>query len=318
MRTLVAVLLLAVSQVLHAQEAWPSRPVRIILSNSPGGSPDIISRMMADRLSRALGQPFAIENRPGGQSVIGADIAAKAKPDGYTYYLATDSSMVMNRFLLKSLPYDPERDFVYVANIVDSAPFAVALHESVPAASLPQLVSHAKSRPRELSIGITINNADILAQWINKAAGIDMTIVRYKENRQAVADAVAGRLQVLLISYPSIDSFVKQGRLRLVGVSSPKRFPGLDDVPALSEHYPGMVIGAWWAFVAPAGTPQAAVQRMNREVDAILKDPAMAEKIRGYGFSTSDAMTPATLAERARSGADLWRKLTTLLELKPE
>ena len=217
--TLFSAVLLAIVSAAQAQ-TWPTRPVRIILSNSAGGSPDIVTRMVADRLSKAFNQPFLIENRPGGESVIGAEIASKAAPDGYTFYLATNDTHAANRYRLKSQPFDADRDFTPVANVIDSAPFVVAVHPDLPVTSYPELVSYAKARPGKLSVGITIGISDVLAQWMNKTAGTDIVRIRYKLNPQAAQDAMAGQIQVLLISLISIDSFVKAGKLRVIAVSA--------------------------------------------------------------------------------------------------
>lgn len=160
--------------------------------------------------------------------------------------------------------------------------------------------------------------SDILAQWINKEAGIDIALARYKENRQAVQDALAGRTQVLVMSYPSIRPFVDAGKLRVLAVSSGKRFPGLDDVPAITEIYPGVVVGGWWALVAPKGTPEDIIGRVNREMDKILKEAAFVEKIHSFGFTTSDAMTPAQLVQRTRADVALWARVSKEIELKAE
>jgi tripartite-type tricarboxylate transporter receptor subunit TctC len=301
----------------HSQ-AWPAKPVRIIISNSAGGSPDIVTRMLADRLSKALGQSFVVENRPGGESVIGAEIAAKSAPDGYTFYLATGDTHAGNLFRLKSIPFDPDRDFVSVANVIDSAPFVVAVHPDVPVRTYPDLVAYAKARPGKLSVGITIGISNILAQWMNHSAGTDITVIPYKNNPQAAGDAVSGQVQVLLISLPSIESFVKAGKLRLIAVSSSKRFPGLPDIPTISEAYPGVVIEGWLFLVAPAGTLADIVTRMNREVDRIVKEPEVVQRIRSFGFSASDAMTTATINERVREERARWKKIAQDIKLQPQ
>jgi tripartite-type tricarboxylate transporter receptor subunit TctC len=320
MKIIYRLLILACAIVAGSAQAqsWPAKPVRIIISNSAGGSPDIVTRMLADRLSKSLGQTFVVENRPGGESVIGAEIAAKSAPDGYTFYLATGDTHAGNLFRLKSIPFDPDRDFTSVANVIDSAPFVVAVHPDVPVRTYPELVSYAKARPGKLSVGITIGISNILAQWMNHSAGTDITVIPYKSNPQAAGDAVSGQVQVLLISLPSIESFVKAGKLRLIAVSSGKRFPGLPDIATIAEAYPGVVIEGWLFLVAPAGTPSDIVQRMNREVDRIVKEPEVVQRIRSFGFSSSDAMTPATINERVREERERWKKIAQDIKLQPQ
>jgi tripartite-type tricarboxylate transporter receptor subunit TctC len=297
---------------------YPVNPVKIILSNSAGGSPDIVTRIVADRLGRVLGQQFVVENRPGGESVIGAALAARAAPDGYTLYLGSNDALVANRFRLKTLPYDPDKDFAPIANIVDSAPFAVAVHPDLPAKTFGELVSFAKSRPGKLSYGVSIGISDTLAQWINTIAGVHILRVPYRLNPQAVQDTVSGQLQVVIISLPSIDQFIKSGQLRMLAVSSAKRFRRLPDIPTIAETYPGLIVEGWFALVGPAGIPAEIAQRLNREVDKIVREPEFVERIANFGFSTSDAMAPDSLTMRMRADTEHWRKIAHDIGMQPQ
>jgi tripartite-type tricarboxylate transporter receptor subunit TctC len=301
----------------HAQQ-WPAKPVRIVISNSAGSSPDIISRMLAERLGRAFGQSVLVDNRPGGNGLIGAEVAAKAPPDGYTYFLGNQDSHATNLYRYKSLPYDADRDFTPVANVIDSAPFVLAVHPDVPTRSYPEFVSFARSRPGKLSVGVTVGLNEMLARWMNVLAGTDTLVVPYKTNPQSAQDAAAGQIQSLLISLPSIESFVKAGKLRVIAVSSSRRFPPLPDVPTLAETYPGLVIEGWLFLVTTAGTPQPIIQRMNREVDVIVRDPEVVQRIQSFGFSASDAMTPQTLGERIREVRATWKKIATDIKMEPQ
>ena len=297
---------------------YPTGPVKIILSNSAGGSPDITARIVADRLSKALGQQVFVENKPGGESVIGALLVARAPADGYTLYFGFNDPLVSNRFRLKSLPYDPDNDFTPIANVVDSAPFAVAVHPDVPAKTFGELMEFARSNPGKLSYGTTVGLSDTLAQWINKTAKVDIQRVPYRVNPQAVQDALSGRVQILLISLPSIEQFARSGQLRMLAVSGAKRFYKLPDIPTIAETYPGLVIEGWFELLGPAGIPPDIVQRLNREVDKIVKDREFVERLAQFGFSTSDAMTPHLLKMRVQTEIERWRKIAQDIELKPQ
>jgi tripartite-type tricarboxylate transporter receptor subunit TctC len=297
---------------------YPTGPVKIILSNSAGGSPDITARIVADRLSKALGQQVFVENKPGGESVIGALLVARAPADGYTLYFGFNDALVSNRFRLKSLPYDPDNDFIPIANVVDSAPFVVAVHPDVPAKTFGELMEFARSNPGKLSYGTTVGLSDTLAQWINKTAKVDIQRVPYRVNPQAVQDALSGRVQILLISLPSIEQFARSGQIRMLAVSGTKRFYKLPDIPTIAETYPGLVIEGWFELLGPAGIPTEIVQRLNREVDEIIKDREFVERLAQFGFSTSDAMTPHLLRMRVRTETERWRKIAQDIELKPQ
>jgi tripartite-type tricarboxylate transporter receptor subunit TctC len=303
----------------HASaQNYPTGPVKIILSNSAGSSPDIVARIVADRLSKALGQQVFVENKPGGESVLGAVAVARAPADGYTLYFAINDTLVSNRFRLKSLPYDPDNDFAPIANIVDSAPFAVAVYRDVPAKTFGELMEFARSSPGKLSYGTAIGLSDTLGQWINKSANVDIQRVPYRVNGQAVQDALSGRVQILLISLPSIEQFVRSGQLRMLAVSGAKRFYKLPDIPTIAETYPGLVIEGWFELMGPAGIPAEIVQRLSSEIDKIVKDPEFVERLAQFGFSTSDAMTPDLLRMRVQTETELWRKIAKDIELKPQ
>ena len=176
----------------------------------------------------------------------------------------------------------------------------------------------ARSNPGKLSYGTTVGLSDTLAQWINKTAKVDIQRVPYRVNPQAVQDALSGRVQILLISLPSIEQFVQSGQLRMLAVSGAKRFYKLPDIPTIAETYPGLVIDGWFELLGPAGIPAEIVQRLNREVDKIVKDPEFVERLAQFGFSTSDAMTPHLLRMRVRTETERWRKIAQDIELKPQ
>jgi tripartite-type tricarboxylate transporter receptor subunit TctC len=268
-------------------------------------------------MGKSLGQQFIIENRPGAESVLAAEYAARAEPDGYTLYFGSNEAFVANRVRLKSLPYDPDKDFTPVANVVDSASFVVAVRPEVPAKTFAELIAAAKANPGKLGIGVTIGQTDTLAQWINKIAGVDIQRVQYRQNPQAVQGILGDEIQVLLISLPSVEQFVTAENLRIVAVSGSRRFPGLPDTPTIAETYPGLIMESWFVLMAPAATPAHVVDLLNRSVEKVLKEPQVVDRINSFGFVTTTAMTSATLKDRIRDDVALWRKIASDINLEP-
>ena len=313
---LCALLLLAGSAV--AQD-WPARPVKFIISQPPGTSPDITARFLAERLSRLVGQQVVVENRPGGQNVIGAQAVAKAPADGYTYYFATTAAIITNPLTFKTLAYDPEKDFTPVAMIAKS-PMVVAVNPAVQAKTLAELVALDKASPGKLAAANegAKTFSGMMSQMLNKTAGTGLLQVPYTGVTPAIQDTIAGRTQVVLVSSAALLPFIKRGELRALGVSAGKRVRGLEDVPALAETYPGFEYVGWFALFAPIGTPASIVQRLNREMDKVLADPEMAQKLYDFGLVNEGAGTPESLAEFLRAERGRWGKLVKDIGLQPE
>lgn len=295
------------------------RPVKFILSQSPGTSPDITARFLADRLGRLWGQQVVIENRPGGQNVPGAQAAARSPADGYTYFYATTAAIVSNPFTFKALPYDPEKDFVPVAMIAKS-PMVIAVNPGVPAKTLAELVALDKSQPGKLAAANegAKTFSGMMSQMLNKTAGVQLLQVPYNGVSPAIQDTIAGRTQVVLVSSAALLPFLKRGDLRPLAVSAGRRVRGLEDVPTLAETYPGFEYVGWFALLAPAGAPAAALQRVNRDLDRVLADPEVAQRLYDLGLVNEGAGTPESLAEFLRAERARWGKLVKEIGLQPE
>src|SRR5262249_8012063 len=275
MRTLIAAafaLLPALASGGAGAQGWPTRPIKMIVTQAAGGTPDIICRAIGARLTRALGQQIVVENRPGAANTIGAQAAARSTADGYTFLFATAAVFLTNPSTFKSLPYDPIADFVQVG-LVAKGPFIVLTHPSVPAKTLRELFAYDKANPGKLTFATDgpRNFSGILAAWIDKLCGANIVQVPYATMPQGVQDTLAGRTQVTIPAVPSATPHIGPGALRPLAVSSLQRLPNFTDIPPISDSFPGVEMIGWFSIAAPAGTPPEIVARMNQELDKILK-----------------------------------------------
>jgi tripartite-type tricarboxylate transporter receptor subunit TctC len=316
-RLLVAGIVLAACHPAFAQ-SWPNRPIRVIVSQAAGGTPDIICRLIADRVGRALGQQVVVENRPGGGNIVGAQAAANAASDGYTFFFATAAALVTNPHTFRSLPYQP-RDFVPVSKIA-RGPFFVLVHPSVPARTLGELVALEKSQPGKLTFATDgpRNFSGMIAAWLNKLGGTDVLQAPYTAMPQGIQDALANRVQIIILAVPSAAPLLQRGDLRALAVTSAQRAPGYESVPPVAETFPGFDFNGWFAMVAPAGTPADIVRRMNREIGLVLADPEIARRLREIGFYTDGAEPPEAAAEFIRTELESWGRLVREIGLQPE
>jgi tripartite-type tricarboxylate transporter receptor subunit TctC len=265
--------LAAVATSVSAQD-YPSRPVTVVVPLTAAGAPDILARVIAKNLQERLGQPFAVENRAGGGTTIGANAVAKSAPDGHTLLMATSSSLAINVTLQKSLPYDPLTDFVPIAAVAQS-PFLLLAHPSVPAKTVGELIAYAKANPGKLSFasaGVGTPH-DLFAEMFMSMTGIKIPQVRYKGSLPALNDVVAGHVPIMFCDVPSSAGAIRGGTVRALGVTTKARLPGFPDVPPISESLPGFEGAAWLMVAAPAKTPEPVVQKLHKEINAILELP---------------------------------------------
>ncbi len=299
-----AFLVLLAALVLTAEFAsaqdWPSRPVRMIVPQAAGGTPDIVARVVSGRLSQALGQQVLVENRAG-NGTIGAQAAARATPDGYTYLFAPASVLVINQYMAKVLPYSPEDDFASVA-MVGLSPLALIASPELNVQSLAELIALAPG---------------MLGEMLKIRAGIDLLHVPYK-GAQGVQDTIAGRTQLTTQGIPAIAAVVQRGQLRALAVSSPRRLPELPDVPTFSETLRGFEFNGWFAVVAPTGTPREAIQRMNLEFNRVLLDGEMEQRLRALGVYTEGTGAPQEIDAFLKSERAFWSRVVRELKIEPE
>jgi tripartite-type tricarboxylate transporter receptor subunit TctC len=317
-RIAAALALLGASLQAPAQ-SWPNKPVRLIVSQAAGGAPDIVARLVSDKLSRAWGQQVIVENRPGSGNIVGAQAAARAAPDGYTLFFATAASLVTNPYTFKTLPYDPVKDFVPIG-MVGKAPFLVLVHPGVPAKTIGELIAAEKAQPGKLTYATDgpRNFSGMVASWLNKLGGINILQVPYATMPQGVQDTVAGRTQLAILAIPVAAPQIKRGALRPLAFTTASRVPGYPDIPTVAESFPGFDFVGWFGIVAPTGTPHEVIQRANRDLDAVMKDPEVVQRLLNMGIFTDGADTPERFGAFIRTELANWGKLITEIGLPPE
>ena len=301
-----------------AQAGYPARAVRLIVPFAPGGSNDIMARLIGQKFSEAWGQPVVIDNRPGASGIVGTDIVAKAQPDGYTV-LMMSLTLTVNPSLYRKLPYHTEKDLTPVT-LVASAPLILVIHPAVPAKSLKEFIAYAKANPGKLNFGSGGTGATphLAGEMLKAMAGLQMTHVPYKGGGPALADLVSGQIQLMLENIPSTLPFVKQGRLRVLAVSSRGRSALLPDVPAIEEAgLKGYEIVGWNGLFVPAGTPRPAIARIHADTAKALTLPEVKERLASMG-AEGVGNTPEQFTAFVRNEIRKWAKVVKEAGLKVE
>jgi tripartite-type tricarboxylate transporter receptor subunit TctC len=275
--------------------SWPQRPVTVVVPQPAGNSPDVMCRLITEKLSRALGQQFVVENKPGAANLVGTQAVARATPDGYTFLVATSAALVTNPYTFKKLPYDPVKDFIPVAMAAKSN-HVLLVNPEVKAKTLPELIKLEKSAPGSLSLAVdgARNLSGLIAQAINKHAGTGFVLIPYNTTTNAVQDAISGRIQVTIQAASIAEAFITAGTLRPIAVAGAKRIDSLPDVPAISETLQSVDLQGWFMFLAPVGTPADIVDRLSAEIAKALESPEVRERAPTLGFDVrvGDAVTP--------------------------
>lgn len=305
---LMAVVGPATAQSVPDAKSFPSQAIRIIVPFTPGAINDTLARRIGQKLSENIKQPVVVENRPGGGATIGTDFVAKAPADGYTL-LQVSSAHAVNPSLVK-LPYDSIKSFDFIT-LAASAPLILLANASVPAKTLPELVALAKAKPGTLSYSSTGNGASahLMGELLKSMAGIDVLHVPYKGAAQAMTDMVSGQVQFTFTSYTAAVSYIKSGRARPLAVTGTQRIAALPDVPTIAEAgYPGYDATAWWGYAAPAGTPPATLDTLNRELVKVLRDPALKASFAEEGVQIVDS-TPQEMSAYLQKEMALWGKV---------
>ena len=299
--------------------AWPDKPIKMILSQPPGSGPDNVARLLGERLAKALGQAIVIDNKPGGQNVIGAQAAARSAADGYSFYFATTAALVTNSYLFKTMPYNPQKDFAPVAFIAKS-PFAVLVKAESGVVSIQDLVAKSKATPGTFSLGNEGPRTfgGIIARLINARTAMQANLVPYASVGVSLQDVIGGNVDAVVADVASTAQLVRQGRLRMLAVTNGKRIAGWEQVPALAEVLPGFEMIGWFGVVAPVGTPQAVVLKLNQEINKLLAERDVAERILTIGPIVEAGGSTDQFAGFLRDEHQRWGQVAKEIGLLPE
>ena len=303
------------AQVLNT--AYPSRPVKFIVPITPGGSNDVVARVIAQKLSEQWGQAVTVDNRPGAGMNLGADLVAKSAPDGYTWLLGANNIFVTNPHVGKT-PFDVFKDFTPISQVA-LVPFVLVVHPSVPAKNVAELVAYAKANPDKLNYGSSGNGSpqQLASEMLNHAAGIQMQHVPYKGAVPAITDLLGGRIQVLIGAVNSLLPHIKEGKLRLIAGAGGKRFAAFPDVPAIAETVPGVALDVWLGVFMPAGVPKDVVTRVNADIARVLQLPDVKANLSGQGIEAAPS-SPEALAATIKDDYARWGKVIREANIKAD
>jgi tripartite-type tricarboxylate transporter receptor subunit TctC len=310
-----AVLLVAVPAGALAQDNYPSRTIKIIVPIPPGAAADVLPRTIAEKLTTRLGQPVIVENRPGANSNLGAEVAAKAEPDGYTLLATPPPPLVINQSLYPNLRFDPGA-FVPVT-VIARLTNVLVVNPNAPFSSIEELVAFAKANPNKLSYASAgVGSSPHLAvEWLSHVAGIRMTHVPYNGLAHALNDVIAGHVHLMFNNTFNVLQLIKDRRLRALGVDSERRIPEIPELPAISENFPGYVVTTWFAIVAPPKMPPEIAGKLSTTIADVLREPDVAKKLRDFS-ATPVGSSPAETAAFLQRERERWRQVIVAAGIK--
>jgi tripartite-type tricarboxylate transporter receptor subunit TctC len=294
-----------------AQAAYPSRTIKMIVPYPPGGTTDLLGRLVADQLksglNNGLGATVIVENKPGAATTLGADQVAKSEPDGYTLLMATSTTLAINKTLYKKLPYDPVKDFAPIG-LVAAVPFALIINPSIPAKTLAEFIAYAKSKPG-LAYGSAGNGSPqhLGAEMLRAASGIDIRHVPYRGSIPAMLDVVAGHIPFMVVDLQPALQQIREGKVRVLGVTTPKRVAIAPEIPTIAEAgLAGFELVAWQGVVAPAATPRPVVDALAAQLAKLMADPLTREKLTTLSLEPLPPSTPDSFAAFIKNEVERW------------
>ena len=314
-----AALVSALAPSVAMTQAWPTKPIRIIVPHAPGGVTDVVTRLLSQPLSEALGQPVIVDNRPGAAGLLGTEIGAAAAPDGYTLLVFVDTNTIFPS-TVKTLRHDPAKSFVPIT-ILGRGSHVLVAHPSLPVANLQELIAYARAHPKEVSYASPGAGSPqhLGVETIKGAAGIEMVHIPYKGGGQAIVDVVGGQVKVGILGMAPALPHIKTGKLKALAVTGATRAKVLPDTPTVAESgIAGFATGQWQGIVAPAGTPAAIVNRIHDELVRIMKQPAIVERLAAIGMDNSTSATPADYERMLGEELNRWPAIVKAAGIQPE
>jgi tripartite-type tricarboxylate transporter receptor subunit TctC len=290
-----------------AQTAYPGRTIKMIVPYPPGGTTDFLGRLVAEQLQTGLGATVIVENKPGAATSTGAELVARAEPDGYTLLMATSTTLAINKTLYKKLPYDPVKDFTPIA-LVAAVPFALIINPEIPAKTLSEFIAYARTTPG-LAYGSAGNGSPqhLGAEMLKTAAGIDIRHVPYRGSVPAMLDVIAGHIPFMVVDLQPALPQIREGKVRVLGVTTPKRVTAAPDIPTLAEAgLAGFDLVAWQGVVAPAGLPRPIVDQLAAQIGKLVADPATRDRLTTIALEPLPGSTPDSFAAYVKTEVDRW------------
>ena len=307
---------LAAAALAHGQ-AFPSKPVTLVVPFAAGSGTDAVARAVAGKLGERLKQTVIVDNRAGANAQIAAQHVAKSAPDGYTLLMTTNTSHSANPSLVLNLKYDPIKDFTPIAR-VGELPFALAVNPAVPAKTLAELLDYARAHPGKLSYATPNSTSLVAMETIKHIAQVDVVGVPYKSSPQAMTDLIGGQVQVYVVDLGSGLSMLQSGKVRALGITTAQPTPLLPGVPPIGQTVKGFDLTSWNGIFGPAGMPPEVVQRLNTELQAVLADKELQDKLAQIGFQVWPSKTPEEFAQYVAGQLTHWRTLIQQAGIKPE
>jgi tripartite-type tricarboxylate transporter receptor subunit TctC len=314
---LIGVVLALTCTVLSAQEAWPSKPISLVVPFAAGSGTDSVARVIAQKLSERLKQQVVVDNKAGASAQIGAEFVSKAKADGYTLLMTTNTSHSANPSLFKTLRYDPIKDFTPIVRTGD-LPFALVVNASSPIKTVKDLIENARANPGKFSYATPNSTSLVSSETIRVMAKIDILGIPYKSSPQALTDLIGGQVQMYVVDFGSGLPSMKAGKVRVLASMAAKRSSILPEVPPMADTLPGFDLISWNGIFGPAALPRPIVERLANEIQALLAEKDVQEKLANIGFEVSPSKSPEEFSKYVSDQLALWSRLIRQANIQPE